>query len=114
MTEDWLKSMDDRKLVGAVLPDFSAAFDIIDHELLLGKLKCYVFKSAALCWMESNLSRRRQKVLFNGSISSSKDIHCGVPQGSCLGPLLYSIFTNDLPSVMNKARVVMYADDYNV
>uniref|UniRef100_A0A4W5P3U4 Reverse transcriptase domain-containing protein n=1 Tax=Hucho hucho TaxID=62062 RepID=A0A4W5P3U4_9TELE len=114
MTDDWLKSMDDGKLVGAVLLDFSAAFDVIDHELLLGKLKCYGFKDAALSWMESYLSRRRQKVFFNGSFSNSKDIHCGVPQGSCLGPLLYSIFTNDLPSVMNKARVVMYADDSTI
>lgn len=50
-------------------------------------------------------------MLFNGSFSNSKNIHSGVPQGSCLGPLLYSIFTNDLHSVMNNARVVMYADD---
>ena len=97
---------DERKLVGAVLLDFSAVFDVIDHELLLGKLKCYGFKSAALSWMESYLSRKRLKVFFNGSFSNSKDIHCSVPQGSCLGPLLYPIFTNDLPSVMNKARVV--------
>ena len=45
---DWLKSIGDRKLVGAVLLDFSAAFEIIDHELLLGKLKCYGFKDAAI------------------------------------------------------------------
>jgi hypothetical protein len=61
--------------------------------------------------MESYLSRGRQKVFFNGSFLDCKDLHCGVPQGRCLGPLLYSILTNDLPSVMNKARVVMYADD---
>ena len=50
-------------------------------------------------------------MFFNGSFSDIKDIHCDVPQGSCLGTLLYSIFTDDLPSVMHKARVVMYADD---
>jgi hypothetical protein len=64
MTDDWLKSMDDRKLFGAVLLDFTADFDVVDHELLLGKLKCYGFNSAALSWMESYLSRRRQKVFF--------------------------------------------------
>jgi hypothetical protein len=41
MTDDWLRSMDDRKVLGAVLSDFSSAFDVIDHELLVGKLKCY-------------------------------------------------------------------------
>lgn len=87
--------------------DFSAAFD---HCLLLGKLKCY-FKFTALSWMGSYLSRRRQRVFFNGSFSDSKEVQCGVPQGSCLGPLVYSIFTNDLPSVLDKARVIMYADD---
>ena len=53
-------------------------------------------------------------MFFNGSFSNSKDIHCGDPQGSCLGPLLYSSFTNDLPSVLNKSRVVMYADDSTI
>ena len=61
MTDDWLKSIDDRKLVGAVLLDFSAAFDVIDHELLLGKLKYYGFKSAALSWMESYLFVKKAK-----------------------------------------------------
>ena len=66
MTDDWLKSMDDRKLVGVLLLDFGAAFNVNDYELLLAQLKCYDFKSAALSWMESYLSRRRQKVFFNG------------------------------------------------
>jgi hypothetical protein len=92
ITDDWLKSMEDRKLVGAVLLDFSASFDVNDHELLLGKLKCYGFKSAALSRMESYLSRRRQKVFFNGSFLNSKYKQCGVPQGSRLGPLLYSLY----------------------
>ena len=48
MTDDWLKSMDDRRLVGAVMLDFSTAFDVIDHSLLLNKLKCYGFGSVAM------------------------------------------------------------------
>ena len=64
--------------------------------------------------MESYLSRRRHKVFFKMEAFQTVKIHCGDPQGSCLGPLLYSSFTNDLPSVMNKARVVMYDDDSTV
>ncbi len=72
MTDDWLKRMDDGRLVGAVMLDFSAAFDVIDCCLLLGKLKCYGFKVTALSWMESYLSRRRQRVFFSSSFSDSK------------------------------------------
>ena len=111
MTDDWLKKMDEKRLVGTVLLDFSAAFDVIDKDLLLGKLECYGFDSVALSWMESYLSKRKQRVFFNGSFSDSKELQCGVPQGSSLGPLLFSIFTNDLPLVLNKSTVVMYADD---
>jgi hypothetical protein len=69
----------------------------------------------------SNLSFVKKKIGFSRanavmlanlpSFANSEDIHCGVPQGSCLGQLLYSILTNDLPSVMNKASVLIYADD---
>lgn len=111
MTDDWLKAMDNSKMTGAVLLDFSAAFDVIDHSLLTGKLECYGFKPNAISFIRSYLSCRTQKVYYNGSWSNSKDLECGVPQGSCLGPLLYSIFTNDLPSVLHKASVQMYADD---
>jgi len=80
MTDDWFRSTDDRRLVGAVMLDFSAASDVIDHSLLLNKLKCYGFGSVAMCWMESYLTRRRQRVFFNGSFSESKVLECGLPQ----------------------------------
>ena len=111
MNDDWLSSMDNRKLVGAVMLDFSAAFDVIDHTLLVGKLQCYGFTSNALSWFIHYLSGRNQRVFFNGSYSKWNPMNCGVPQGSCLGPLLYSIFTNDLPLGLNNVNTIMYADD---
>ena len=111
MTDEWLKSMDNKKMVGMVMLDFSAAFDVIDHDILLEKLKCYGFNTDAMCWVKSYLSERRQKVFFNGSFSDSIELQCGVPQGSCLGPLLFSIFTNDLPLVLKMTKMAMYADD---
>ena len=111
MTDDWLKDIDQQNIVGAVLLDFSAAFDVIDHNLLLKKLKCYGFTPSAVAWIESYLTNRKQKVFFNGSLSNPRHLQCGIPQGSSLGPLLFSIFTNDLPLVCKKACMSMYADD---
>ncbi len=111
MTDEWLEQIDAHRLAGAVILDFSAAFNLIDHEILLKKLECYGFLSPALSWMRSYLSARKQRVFFNGSCSSSKYVHCGVPQGSCLGPLLYSIFTDESPCSLEETTVVMYVDD---
>ncbi len=78
---------------------------------MLEKLKCYKFTSQTVHWFKGYLTNRRQCVFYNGSYSEVKELQCGVPQGSCLGPLLFSIFTNDLPLVLKRARAVMYADD---
>ncbi len=110
ITDKWLACLD-KKLVGAVLLDYTAAFDVIDHDILIAKLKCYGFLLTALDWIGSYLSNRKQRVFHNGSFSEAKNINCGVPQGSCLGPLSFSIFINDLPYVVDKANIVMYADD---
>lgn len=114
MVDDWYDDLEQKKLIGAIFLDFSAAFDILDHELLLGKLKCYGFSSSALSTISSYLTKRQQMVCFNGSESDLKSVKHGVPQGSCLGPLLYSIFTNDFPLILNKAQMVMYADDTTI
>lgn len=114
MTDDWLNEIENRKLVGTVLLDLSAAFDLLDHDLLLKKLGCYGFEKCAVDWINSYLSNRECKVLFNGSYSESKILSCGVPQGSCLGPLLFSIFTNDLSFILEHARIALYADDSTI
>ena len=111
ITDDCLRHIDNKHVVGAVLLDFSAAFDLIDHTLLLNKLKCYNFTNNSIEWFKSYLSNRKQYVFYNGSFSQVGQLQCGVPQGSCLGPVLFSIFTNDLPLVLNHTTAVMYADD---
>ena len=108
MTDDWLREIDKKKMVGAVLLDFTAAFDIIDHKFLL-KLECYGFFLSALSWIQTYLANRKQIVFF-----LCRKVRCGVPQGSCLGPLRYTIFTNDMPLVLNESYISMYADDSTI
>lgn len=114
MTDEWLHEINDRKLVGAVMLDLSAAFDLIDYDLLLGKLSCYGFEKCAIQWIYSYLTNREFNVLFNGSYSETRVLCCGVPQGSCLGPLLFSIFINDLSFILEDATIALYADDLTV
>ncbi|XDV54562.1 hypothetical protein PO909_022822 [Leuciscus waleckii] len=77
-------------------------------------MQCYGFSSAASIWLQNYLINRRQTVFFNGSLSEEKTVCCGIPQGSCLGPLLFSIYINDLPLVLRKAKIAMYADDSTI
>ena len=71
MTDVWLREMDDKKIVGDVLLDFSEAFDIIDHSLQLEKRMCHGFIPPAIMWIKSYLSNRTQRVVFNGSLKYS-------------------------------------------
>lgn len=114
MTDQWLSDIDRKMIVGAVLLDFSAAFDLMDHKMLLMKFKTYGFNTLTLNWMRSYLFERLQMVLWNGSFSNVKTAQCGVPEGSCLGPLLYTIFTNDMPFALREASLAMFADDSTV
>ena len=72
---------------------------------------CYGFTPPAIMWIMSYLSNRTQRVFFNGSLSNIIQLESGIPKGSCLGPLLFSISTNDMPLTLSKARVSMNADD---
>ena len=97
-----------------LLIDFSKAFDMVDHEIMLQKLYYYGIRGVAHGWFRSYLSQRKQYVKLNGSISTTNDLQHGVPQGSILGPLLFILFINDMPNIFPGAHFILYADDANI
>ena len=97
-----------------LLIDFSKAFDLVDHSILLRKLDHYGIRGQALNWFKSYLTNRKQFVSIGSSKSSTNQILYGVPQGSILGPLLFIIYINDLPQISDIANFIMYADDANI
>ena len=90
------------------------AFDTVNHEILLKKLEHYGIRGNALIWFKSYLANRKQYVSLNGECSESKYITCAVPQGSCLGPLLFLIYINDLPNISEVLHFYLFADDTNI
>jgi hypothetical protein len=80
-----LKEMDQGNYTGDLLLDFKKAFDMVNHTILLSKLKVYKLDDLSLNWFRSYLSERSQKVIINNYESSAQNIRYGIPQGSILG-----------------------------
>ena len=104
-------NMDKRCITLVTFIDFKKAFDCVQHDLLLGKLKNLNLDKLTLKWLESYLTDRQQKVMANGLTSTPRKTTQGVPQGSIIGPLLYIIYANDIANLMKKCEVSLYADD---
>ena len=103
--------IDGGKCCGVLFLDLKKAFDTVDHRLLLEKLVSYGVGGIELQWFTSYLENRQQRTLVNNSLSISKTVLCGVPQGSILGPLLFILYINDLPDKIQRCKVLLYADD---
>ena len=89
---------------GVCLLDTSAAFDTVESYLLLKKLRIYGFEDDVIRWFSTYLNGRRQSVCINGIMSRQMTVPSGVPQGSILGPLLYTLYTNELPEVIHEEK----------
>ena len=111
ITDSWRRAIDDSKFTAAAFFNVSKAFNCVNHDVLLSKLTCHGVLEHSIVSFASYLSCHKQRVCMQGLSSMKGEIHVGVPQGSILGPLLFSIYMNDLPNVVQICELNLYADD---
>ena len=110
-SNDWLLNMDNGSINGMVLFDLKKAFDTVDHEILLSKLASYGGEHK---WFKSYLTSRKHCCILEGERSSMEEVTCGISQGSCLGPLLFLIYINNLPLALANCGTSIFADDSGI
>ena len=113
-TNDWYLNLDKGQYTSVTTMDLKKALDTVDHHVLIRKLGVDGVAGKELNWFRSYLQNRKQCCKVDGHVSSMKSINYGVPQGSCLGPLLFLIYINDLPLSLKFGEVNMYADDTSI
>ena len=113
-TNEWLYNMDSGLINGVLFLDLKKAFDTVDHEILLKKLHLYGIKGTTYAWFKSYIQNRKQICLMNGKKSHAREIRCGVPRESNLGPILFLLYINDLPKCLEATRANLFADDTNL
>ena len=112
---DYIGHETDRKLTPVnIYIDLSKAFDTLNFDILLYKLHYYGITDTALKLLKSYMSNTKQYVNYNVNESGFKEIKTGVPQGSVLVSLLFSIYINDLSTISNTLTFIMYADDTTI
>ena len=105
--------LDQGDSVDVIYLDFQKAFDSVPHQRLIQKLSSFGIHGKTLLWIKDFLRNRTQQVVLNGQKSGSILVTSGVPQGSVLGPLLFTMFVNDIPSIVS-SPTFMFADDTKI
>lgn len=111
------EAMDNQFVSLVAFLDMSAAFDCVDHDILLSRLsRCFGIKGAVISWFKSYLFNRTQQVLYRNILSETKKIKCGVPQGSVLGPMLFLLYTIGVLDIINSFGFMghAFADDIQI
>ena len=108
--EAWTAAVEEGDPVDVVYLDFAKAFDSVPHQRLLCKLESHGISGKLLDWIAAFLVGRQQRVMIQGSKSAWAPVTSGVPQGSVLGPTLFTIFVNDIPTQVDSS-VQLFADD---
>ena len=103
--------MERGNICGAVFLDLTKAFDTVDHGILMSKLSSVGVSPRSLEWFASYLRNRKQQTSCENNLSEALPVTFGVPQGSILGPLLFLVYINELPAVIEHSEVSLYADD---
>ena len=107
---DLITNFDKKHQTDFITLDFSKAFDCVPHNHLRHRLNSYGVKGEILRWLKAFLTHRQQQVIVEGEISSPTDVDSGVPQGTCLSPILFLCFINSLPESVN-SKIRLFADD---
>ena len=110
-TNEWLGNMDKGLINGVLFLDLKKAFDTVNHKILFTKLEMYGIRGCSFEWFRSYFMNRRQVCAINGKLSDEKQINCGVPQGSNLGPFLFLLYINYLPNCLETTNARLFADD---
>ena len=113
LVDKWLNNINNNQFNGVLFIDFTKAFDLIDHDLLRKKLLLYGISEDSFKILSSFLHNRQQTVCINTKLSTPQPVKYGVPQGSVLGPLLFSIYINDLPLYINES-CELFCDDTTI
>ena len=108
---DWAQKTEDGLITGVLLWDLSAAFDTLDCSGLCDKLSLFGVQPRSVKWVRSFLTGRRQKVKIGDSVSQSREVPTGVPQGGVLSPLIFVLFVSDLQDWLEHSTAPTYADD---
>lgn len=111
LTQHLYRALHESKIAVVVYLDIKKAFDTVNHSILLYKLHQYGFRGKMSELFNSYLSNRKQCVVINDFVSTPRTVLTGVPQGSVLGPILFSLYVNDFPSILKYSEALMYADD---